>query len=77
MLLLELNSVNQLELPCRAICEGSSLHVFIDASSKAYSVDVNSNSSVMILSKARVTACCKNKLTVLKLKLSAFLWDVD
>ena len=75
-LLPELNNIEILEIPCRAICDGASLYIFVDASSKtygaiAYSADINSCSSKLELSMARVTPCHKNRLTIPKLVLTA------
>ena len=54
------------------------MHVFVDASSKAYDVvayviDTNTRNSNILVSKARVAPCQSNRLTTPKLELTAAL----
>ena len=77
-ILREFQQASEFPFPRRVIFESSELHVFIDASSKAYGaeeyvVDTNTRNSNILVSKARVAPCKANRLTIPKLELTATL----
>lgn len=72
----EYKQINLLTFPRMSIFKESQLHIFVDASSKAfgaaaYSVDTNSHTSRLITSKSRVAPCKASSLTIPKLELAA------
>ena len=52
------------------------LHVFADASSRAYTVNHTHQCSDLLISKARVAPCREDRLTIPKLELTASLIGV-
>ena len=77
-ILREFQHTSEFSFPRRVIFEVSELHVFVDASSKAYStvayeVDTNTRNSNILVSKARVAPCQANRLTIPKLELTTTL----
>ena len=77
-ILLDLQRVSDFSFPRHILHEHTELHVFTDASSRAYgatvyTVDSNQLCSNLLISKARVAPCRENRLTIPKLELTASL----
>ena len=77
-ILREFQHASEFTFPRRVIFEVSELHVFVDASSKAYCAvayvaDTNTRNSNILVSKARVAPCQANRLNIPKLELTATL----
>ena len=74
----EFQRVSEFSFPRRIVFHSVELHVFIDASSKAYGavayiVDQNNNNSNLLISKARAAPCKEGRLIIPKLELTAKL----
>ena len=72
----ELKFVNDIEFPRSAIYNNQDLHVFVDASNRAYGTVVYTvchENINLVLSKARVAPCRENRVTIPKLELTAML----
>ena len=79
-ILREFQRVGEYSFPRRIAFRSVQLHVFVDASTKAYGaaayfVDPDNHISNLLLSKARVAPCKKGRLTITKLELTAALID--
>ena len=77
-ILVDLRRVTEFISPRHVLYEHTELHVFTDASSKAYgtavyTVNVTHTKSNLIISKARVAPCREGRLTITKLELTASL----
>ena len=75
---MDLKGVSELILPRHVLYDCADLHVFANASSKAYgavayTVDSVTNRSNLLISKARVAPCKEGRLTIPKLELTASL----
>ena len=77
-ILLDLQGVSDFSFPRHILHEHIELHVFTDASSRAYgaavyTVDSSKLRSDLLISKVRVAPCRENRLTIPKLELTASL----
>ena len=77
-ILLDLQRVSEFSFPLHILREHTELHVFTDASSRAYgaavyTVNNSQQCSNLLISKARVAPCRENRLTIPKLELTASL----
>ena len=77
-ILVDLRRVTEFTFPRHVLYEHTELHVFTDASSKAYgaavyTVNVTHTKSNLLISKARVAPCREGRLTIPKLELTASL----
>ena len=77
-ILREFQRVGEFSFPYRIVFRSVELHVFVDASTKAYStvaylVDPDNHCSNLLLSKTRVAPCKEGRLTIPKLELTAAL----
>ena len=77
-ILVDLRRVTEFTFPRHVLYKHTELHVFADASSKAYgaavyTVDVTHTKSNLLISKARVAPCREGRLTIPKLELTASL----
>ena len=77
-ILVDLQRVTEFIFPRHVLYEHTELHVFTDASSKAYgaavyTVNETHTQSNLLISKARVAPCREGRLTIPKLELSASL----
>ena len=77
-ILIDLQRVDEFSFPRHILHEHSELHVFADASSRAYraavyTVNNNYQCSDLLISKARVAHCREDRLTIPKLELTASL----
>ena len=77
-ILVDLRRVTEFIFPRHVFYEHTKLHVFTDASSKAYvaavyTVNVTHTKSNLLISKARVAPCREGRLTIPKLELTASL----
>ena len=76
--LVDFRRVSEFVLPRHVLYSCADLHVFADASNKAYgavayTVDSINNRSNLLISKARVAPCKEGRLTIPKLELTASL----
>ena len=81
-ILVDLRRVTEFIFPRHVLYEHTELHVFTDASSKAYGVAVYAvndthTQSNLLISKARVAPCREGRLTIPKLELTASLIGPD
>ena len=77
-ILVDLRRVTEFIFPRHVLYEHTELHVFTDASSKAYgaavyTVNVTHTKSNLLISKASVAPCREGRLTIPKLELTASL----
>ena len=77
-ILVDLRRVTEFTFPRHVLYEHTELHVFTDASSKAYgaavyTVNVTHTKRNLLISKARVAPCREGCVTILKLELTASL----
>ena len=77
-ILIYLQKVDEFSFPRHILHEHSELHVFADASSRAYgaavyTVNHTHQCSNLLISKARVAPCREDRLTIPKLELTASL----
>ena len=77
-ILVDLRRVDEFTFPRHILHKHSELHVFADASSRAYgavvyTVNETHKCSDLLISKARVAPCKEDRLTIPKLELTASL----
>ena len=75
-LISDYKQISHLTFPRSSVFKGSLMHIFVDASSKAfgaaaYIVDTNCQTSRLLTSKSRVAPCKASSLTIPKLELAA------
>ena len=80
-ILIDFQRVDEFCFPRHIIHDNSELHIFVDASSRAYRVaayivNTTNQRSNLLISKARVAPCREDHLTIPKLELTASLVGV-
>ena len=72
--IIDFQRVDEFSFPRHIIHDNSELHIFVDASSRAYGVVSTTNQrSNLLISKARVAPCREDHLAIPKLELTASL----
>ena len=77
-ILIDFQRVDEFSFPRHIIHDNSELHIFVDASSRAYGsaayiVNTTNQRMNLLISKARVAPCMEDHLTIPKLELTASL----
>ena len=77
-ILIDFQRVDEFSFPRHIIHDNSELHIFVDASSRAYRVaeyivNATNQCSNLLISRARVAPCREDRLTIPKLELTASL----
>ena len=77
-ILIDFQRVDEFSFPQHIIHDNSELHIFIEASNRAYGaavyiVNTTNQRSNLLISKARVAPCREDRLTIPKLELTASL----